>query len=94
MTLSNYLSKEKIKKLVKDLEVVEDNVLDQHELDFQKALQQAGFFYNIPLDKGKFDVGKDFYQGQLIPIEDIPNAREVVSAPPGTPGTERIDVDP
>jgi len=39
MTLSNYHSKEKIEKLMKDLEVTKDNVLDQHELGFQKALQ-------------------------------------------------------
>lgn len=61
MTLSNYWFEEKVEKLLKDLEVVENNVLDQHELDFQKALQQANFLYSIPLDEGKFDFDKDFY---------------------------------
>jgi len=31
MTLSNYRSEEKVEKLLKDLDVAEDNVLDQHE---------------------------------------------------------------
>ena len=55
MTLSNYRSEDKVEKLLKDLEVVEDNVLDHHELDFWKALQQAAFFYKIPLDEGNFE---------------------------------------
>ena len=93
MTFSNYGLEGKIEKLLKDLEIAKDNVLAQHELDFQKVLQQAAFFYNIPLNEGKFDVGKDFYQGQLMFIEEILSDREVVSAPPGTLGPERIDVD-
>ena len=28
-------------------------------------------FYRIPLDEGNFDVGKDFYREQLVPIEEI-----------------------
>lgn len=79
--------------MLKDLEIVEDNVLDQHELGFQKALQQVAFFYNIPLEEGKFDVGKDFYLGQLKSIEEILSVREVVLAPPRTPKADRVDVD-
>jgi len=93
MTLSNYQSEEKVEKLLKDLEVAEDNVLDQHELGFRKALEQETFFYNIPLDEGKFDVDKDFYQGQLVTIEEIPSGREVVSTLPGILGAKKIDVD-
>jgi len=94
MTLSNYRSEEKVEKLLKDLEIVEDNILDQHELGFQKALQQVACIYSIPLDEGKFDVSKDFYQGQLITIMEIPSAQEVVSAPLRTPRANRINVDP
>ncbi|XP_068474735.1 COP1-interactive protein 1-like [Phaseolus vulgaris] len=47
-------------------------VVQQHKLGFQKALQQAKYFYKIPLDAGNFDVGKDFYNGELIPISEIP----------------------
>jgi len=93
MTLSNYRFEKKIEKLVKDLEIVEDNVLDQHELDFKKALQQATFFYNIPLEEGKFDINKNFYQGQLMLIEEIVSAQEVVSASLGTLRPDKIDVD-
>ena len=38
----------------------------------EKALQQAEYFYKIPLDAGNFDVGKDFYKGELIPVGEIP----------------------
>jgi len=43
---------------LKDLVIAENNVIDQHELGFQKTLDQAAYFYNIPLDEGKFDVDK------------------------------------
>jgi len=92
MTLSNYRSEEKVEKLLKDLEVAENNILDQHELDLQKALQQANFLY-IPLDEGKFDFDKDFYQGQLVPIDQILSGREVASALSKTPNAERINLD-
>ncbi len=50
----------------------ESFVIQQHQLGFEKALQQAEYFYKIPLDAGNFDVGKDFYKGELIPVSDIP----------------------
>jgi len=31
-------------------------------------LNQATLFYKIAINKGKFDVGKDFYDVKLIPI--------------------------
>jgi len=46
------------------------------------------------LDEGKFDVDKNFYLGQLVPIEEIPSGQEVVLALPGTPNAERINMDP
>jgi len=45
------------------------------------------------LDEGKFDVDKDFYQGQLLPIEEIPRGSKVVLAPPRTPGAKMINID-
>jgi len=56
-------------------------------------MKQATFFYNIPLDEGKFNVDKNFYQGQLVPIEEILSGREVVLAPLRTPGSEIIAVN-
>jgi len=35
-------------------------VLEQHDADFGKVLQQVAFFYKIPLDVENFDVGMDF----------------------------------
>ena len=51
MTLSNYWFEEKIEKLVQDLEVAEDNVLDQHEFGFQMALQQTALLYSFEWGK-------------------------------------------
>jgi len=62
----------KISKLEKDLLDAENFVVDQHKLSFSKALQQAKYFYKIPLDEGNFDVGKDFHDGELILVDDIP----------------------
>jgi len=93
MSLSNYWSEEKVEKLLKDLEIAENNVIEQHELNFQKALDQATSFYNIPLDKGKFVVDKDFYEGKLLPIDQILSARELVLALLGTLEAERIDLE-
>jgi len=92
MALTNHRSKEKIYKLLKKLEVAEDSVIEEHELDFKKALQQAAFFYNVPLDEGKFDVDKDFYEGQLMPIDQIPSFTQVeVPAPPTAFEVEHIE---
>jgi len=47
-------------------------VIEQHKLGFDKALQQAKYFYKIPIDEGNFDVKKDFINGELIPFNEIP----------------------
>jgi len=74
MALTTYHSEEKIEKILKDPEIAENNVINQHELGFQKALDQAAYFYNIPLNEGKFNVEKDFHEGKLLPIDEIPSA--------------------
>ena len=43
-------------------------------LDFRRPCNMPFFFfYQIPLDKEKFDPQRDFYKGELIPIDDIPD---------------------
>jgi len=55
--------------------------LEQHKLGFEKALQQAKYFYKIPIDECNFDVKKDFCNGELIPVNEIPeNDAEDVNA--------------
>jgi len=68
MTMTFYVENDKKEKLQTgmrqldaDLRKARDCAFQQHELNFQKALDQAFYFYNIPIDKGKFDVSKDFY---------------------------------
>jgi len=51
---------------VKNIEYVQRFILRHHELGFQKALNQVILFFNITIDKGKFDVDKDFYNRRLI----------------------------
>ncbi|QCE01998.1 hypothetical protein DEO72_LG8g9 [Vigna unguiculata] len=70
-TLGRQRDKEERDELVKELEDAQRFVFEQHQLGFQKALNQAKFFYDIPLNEGNFDVGKDFYKGKLIPIAEI-----------------------
>jgi len=68
--------------------------MEEHEADFQKALCQTTFFYNIPLDKGKFDVDKDFHEGQLMPLDQISSSTQAaVSAPPKAYDVENIESD-
>lgn len=38
----------------------ESFIMEQHQLGFDKALQQAKYFYKIPIDEGNFDVEKMF----------------------------------
>jgi len=99
MTLSYHTEQLRIGDLKKEVEgcqkEIEDSkrevhrlkryILKQHELDFTKALNQAAFFYQIPTNDERFDVGKDFYRGELMSISEIPleesnnvgNAKEV-----------------
>ena len=51
---------------------VESFVIQQYKFGFERALQQAEYFYKIPLDAGNFDVSKDFYKGEFILVGDIP----------------------
>jgi len=82
MALTNHRAEKRIEKLLKELEVAEDSVIEEHENGFKKALQQAAFFCHVPLDEGKFDVDKDFHEGQLMPIDQIPSSTQAtVSAP-------------
>ena len=41
-------------------------MVQEHELGFKKALRQATLLANVPIDDGRFDVGKDVYQKSLI----------------------------
>jgi len=47
-------------------------IFEQHKLGFDKTLQQVKHFYKIPIDEGIFDVKKDFYNGELIHVNEIP----------------------
>ncbi|WVZ15985.1 hypothetical protein V8G54_013551 [Vigna mungo] len=53
------------------LEEANNKVFNKHQAGFHKALAQAAFFFNTPLDKGNFEVMKDFYHGKLVNIQDI-----------------------
>jgi len=80
MTLPSLADKEKVNQLQKalhklgeDLQRTQDIVLHQHELGFNKGLEHVVFFYGIPLTEGKFNVNKDFYKGELMPVTNIPD---------------------
>ena len=94
MALTNHRSEEKVEKLLKALEVAEDSVMEEHESGFKKALCQAAFFYNVSLDEGKFNVDKDFHEGQLMPLDQIPSSTQAaILAPPKASEVENIESD-
>ncbi|XP_068483422.1 golgin IMH1-like [Phaseolus vulgaris] len=67
------LMDEEINQLRTNVFEAESFIFEQHQLGFEKALQQAKYFYKIPLDEGNFDVKKDFYKGELVPANEIPD---------------------
>jgi len=42
-------------------------------IGFTNALHKVEYFYKIPMNSGNFDVMKDLYKGQLVPVRDIPD---------------------
>ena len=66
------LMEKEINQLKVSVFEAESFILEQHQLGFEKALQQAKYFYKIPIDEGNFDVKKEFYNGELIPVNKIP----------------------
>jgi len=53
-------------ELDKELFELQENVIEEHELGFKKALRQATLLFNVPADDQHFDVGKDVYQKCLV----------------------------
>ena len=62
-----------IARLEQEVVVLKDYVLNVAEEGFNQAVRQAVLLYGVPADNNKFDVGKEVYEGQLIPIEDMPD---------------------
>jgi len=71
---------------VKDIKDVQRFILRHPELGFQKALNQVILFFKITIDKGKFDVDKDFYDGRVIPITQFLDDDARASQPGGKVG--------
>jgi len=65
------LMEKEIGQLKTSVAEAESFVMEQHKLGFDKALQQAKYFYKIPIDDENFDMKKDFYKGELVPINEI-----------------------
>ena len=64
---------EHIARLEQEVVALKDCVLNVAEEGFNQAVRQAVLLYGVPADSNKFDVGKEVYEGQLIPIEDMPD---------------------
>jgi len=47
---------DEIEQLKVDVFEAQNFILEQHKLGFAKALEQAKYFYKIPIDEGNFDV--------------------------------------
>jgi len=68
---------ETIAKLEHEIATLKDCVLNVAEEGFNQAVRQAVLqavlLYGVSVDGNQFDVEKEVFQGQLIPIEDMPN---------------------
>lgn len=49
-----------------------DAIILEHIRGFKKALRQMSFLMNVSTEGVNFDIRKDFYQGELVPIGVIP----------------------
>ena len=58
-------------------------VLEQHDLGFMRAVRQAAYFYQVPVDEGKFDNRKDIYRGELVSAMDVPDEEDEGDEQPG-----------
>jgi len=54
-----------------ELHDMKDYVLTVHSQSFQQAVCQVVFLYGV-LDENEIDENNDIYNGQLVPIEEIP----------------------
>jgi len=62
--------------LDQQLAELKDHVIEQHDKGFELAVQQAAFFYKIPTDDGNFNNQKAFFNGELLPLSEIPDSGE------------------
>ena len=71
------------KKAEENLVEFKGFVLEQHNLGFMRAVRQAGYFYQVPVDEGKFDNRKDIYRGELVSAMDVPDEEDEGNEQPG-----------
>ena len=82
------------KKAEDDLVEFKGFVLEQHDLGFMRAVRQATFFYQVPIDEGKFDNPKDIYRGELVSAMDVPDKEDEDDEDSGCPAAEGDQPDP
>ena len=82
------------KKAEDDLVKFKGFVLEQHDLGFMRAVRQAAFFYQVPIDKGKFDNRTDIYRGELVSSMDVPDEEGEDDEGGGRPAAEGDQPDP
>ncbi|WVY93443.1 hypothetical protein V8G54_032531 [Vigna mungo] len=64
-------------KVGEDKEIMEEmgmTIVEEHTRGFKKALRQVSHLLNISTEGAGFDVKKDVYHGNLVPLRDIPEA--------------------
>ena len=76
MTLLNYRSEEKVEKLLKDLDIVEKNVLDQHELGFQKVFSKRPSSTIFPWMRESLMLTRTSTRANLCPLKKFQGAQK------------------
>jgi len=51
---------------------LKDYILSIHEEGFNQAICQEVLLYGVPVEDNRFDIGKDVFQSQIIPVDDMP----------------------
>ncbi|KOM56685.1 hypothetical protein LR48_Vigan10g257700 [Vigna angularis] len=62
-----------------------DAIILEHTRGFKKALRQVSYILNVCTEGVNFDIRKDVYQGELVPIDVIPAGSFPDDEPAGTP---------
>ncbi|KAG2383986.1 uncharacterized protein HKW66_Vig0152510 [Vigna angularis] len=62
-----------------------DAIILEHTRGFKKALRQVSYILNVCTEGVNFDIRKDVYQGEWVPIDVIPAGSFPDDEPAGTP---------
>ncbi|KOM34335.1 hypothetical protein LR48_Vigan02g048500 [Vigna angularis] len=67
-------------KLENENKFLGDEVVNEHLLDFEKALAQCNLLFQVPLEDPHLDVGMIVVEVELVPIQVPPPSTPIIQA--------------